>query len=46
MIAPPGIDALYTFRVSKSPRGVGFRDGNFLRELLIQPDHDATYGKK
>ncbi len=46
LMAPPGIDALYTFRVSKSTRGVGFRDGNFLRVLLIQPDHDATYGKK
>ncbi len=43
---PADIDALYTFRVSKSARGVGYRDGSFLRVLLIQPDHDATYGKK
>lgn len=44
--APKGIDALYSFRVSKSIRGIGFRDDHFLRVLLIQPDHDATYGKK
>ena len=43
---PKGIDALYSFRVSKSIRGIGFRDDHFLRVLLIQPDHDATYGKK
>jgi hypothetical protein len=44
--APKGIDALYSFRVSKSIRGIGFREDHFLRVLLIQPDHDATYGKK
>ena len=44
--APNGIDALYSFRVSKSIRGIGFREDYFLRILLIQPDHDAAYGKK
>jgi len=44
--APKGIDALYSFRVSKSIRGIGLREDHFLRVLLIQPDHDATYGKK
>ena len=44
--APKGIDALYSFRVSKSIRGIGFREDHFLRVLLIQPDHDAAYGKK
>ena len=44
--APDGIDSLYTFRVTDSVRGVAYRDGNYLRVLLIQPDHDATYGKK
>ncbi len=44
--APPGIDFVYSFRVTISVRGLAFREGNFLRVLLIQPDHDATYGKK
>ena len=44
--APRGVDALYTFRITQSVRGVGFRERDFLRVLLIQPDHDATYGKK
>lgn len=44
--APNGIDVLYSFRVSKSIRGIGFREDHFLRVLLIQPDHDAAYGKK
>lgn len=44
--APKGIDALYSFRVSRSIRGIGFRQDHFLRVLLIEPDHDAAYGKK
>ena len=44
--APKGIEALYSFRVSKSIRGIGFRENHFLRVLLIDPDHDAAYGKK
>jgi hypothetical protein len=44
--APQGIDALYSFRGSKSIRGIGFRQNHFLRVLLIEPDHDAAYGKK
>jgi hypothetical protein len=43
---PSGAQALYSFRLSKSARGVGYRDGNFLRVLLVNADHDATYGKK
>lgn len=43
---PDGVDAVYTFRVTQSVRGVGFREGNYLRLLLIEPDHDAAYGKK
>ena len=43
---PKGIEALYSFRVSKSIRGIGFRENHFLRVLLIDPDHDAAYGKK
>lgn len=44
--SPEGVDALYTFRLSKSARGVGYREGNFLRVLLVSTDHDSTYGKK
>ena len=44
--APKGIDALYSLRVSKSIRGIGFREDHFLRVLLIETDHDAAYGKK
>jgi hypothetical protein len=44
--APRGIDSLYTFRITQAVRGVGFREKDFLRVLLIQPDHDSAYGKK
>jgi len=44
--ASKNIEALYSFRVSKSIRGIGFRENHFLRVLLIEPDHDAAYGKK
>jgi len=44
--APKGVDSLYSFRLSKSARGVGYRDGNFLRVLLVNADHDGAYGKK
>jgi len=43
---PPGIDAIYTLRITQSRRATAYRDGNFLRFLTIAPDHDATYGKK
>jgi hypothetical protein len=46
MPAPDGVDALYTFRLSQSARGVGYREGNYLRVLLVNSDHDAAYGKK
>ena len=41
-----GLDAVYSFRLSRASRGLGFRDGRFLRVLLVSPDHDKTYGKK
>ena len=44
--APKNIEALYSFRVSKSIRGIGFREDYFLRVLLIEPNHDAAYWKK
>lgn len=46
-VAPPkGVDAIYSFRVTRSRRATAFRDGNFMRLLTVEPDHDATYGKK
>ncbi|MDN8084112.1 hypothetical protein [Burkholderia multivorans] len=46
-VAPPaGIDALYSLRITQARRATAYRDGNTLRFLTIEPDHDATYGKK
>ena len=43
---PQGIDAVYTLRITQSRRATAYRDRNFLRLLMIAPDHDAAYGKK
>lgn len=43
---PAGIDALYSIRITQSRRATAYRDGDFMRFLTIEPDHDATYGKK
>lgn len=43
---PPGIDSLYSLRVTRARRAVAYRDGAFIRLLTIPPDHDATYGRK
>lgn len=43
---PPGIDALYSLRITQARRAVACRDGEFVRLLWIAPDHDGTYGKK
>ena len=43
---PQGIDAIYTLRITQSRRATAYRDGNFMRLLTIEPDHDAAYGKK
>ncbi len=40
---PPGIDALYSIRVTQARRAVVYRDKEFVRFLLIAEDHDATY---
>ena|SRR5207249_6535387 len=46
-VAPPkGIDALYSLRITQSRRATAYRDGDFMRLLTIERDHDATYGKK
>jgi hypothetical protein len=43
---PPGVDAVYSLRITQSKRATAIRSGDFLRLLTIAPDHDATYGKK
>ena len=43
---PPGIDAIYSLRITQSRRATAFRDGQYLRLLTVAPDHDSTYGKK
>ncbi len=43
---PPGIDALYSLRITQARRAVACRDGDFIRLLSIPPNHDATYGRK
>ena len=45
-VAPSGIDVIYSFRITQSRRGTAYRDGNFMRLLTVEPDHDSTYGKK
>ncbi|MCX7097726.1 MAG: hypothetical protein NTV43_07460 [Methylococcales bacterium] len=43
--SPPGIDALYSFRITQARRATAYRDGEFIRLLTIAPDHDSTYRK-
>lgn len=42
---PHGVDAIYSFRLSQSSLGLGFRDGEFLRVILVCADHDKTHGR-
>ncbi|MDP3519251.1 MAG: hypothetical protein Q8S02_01375 [Hydrogenophaga sp.] len=43
---PPGIDAIYSLRITQSRRCTAWREGDFMRLLTVAPDHDSTYGKK
>lgn len=43
---PKGIDAIYSLRLTEARRATFIRDGDYMRFLTVQPDHDATYGKK
>ena len=43
---PAGIDAVYSLRISQSRRATAYRDGDFIRLLMIANDHDSAYGKK
>ena len=37
---------IYSLRITRSRRATALRQGNFMRLLTVEPDHDATYGKK
>ncbi len=41
----PGVETIYSIRVTQARRAVVFRQQNFMRFLLIAEDHDATYPK-
>lgn len=43
---PKGLDAVYSIRITQARRATAIREGDFMRFLTVQPDHDATYGKK
>lgn len=43
---PPGIDAIYSLRITQARRATGFREGDFMRFLTIAPDHDSTYTRR
>lgn len=43
---PPGIDAIYSLRITQARRATAYRDGDFIRLLTIAHDHDSTYGMK
>lgn len=43
---PPGIDAVYSLRITHARRATALRDGLHMRLLTVAPDHDSTYGKK
>jgi hypothetical protein len=43
---PANIEAVYSLRITQSRRAVAYREGEVMRFLSIEQDHDATYGKK
>lgn len=43
---PNGLDAIYSLRITQARRATAIRDGNYMRLLTVEPDHDAAYGKK
>ena len=43
---PKGLDAIYSLRITQARRATAVRDGGYMRFQTVQPDHDATYGKK
>lgn len=43
---PVDIDAVYSLRITQARRAIAYRDADFIRLLIIAPDHDSAYGKK
>jgi hypothetical protein len=43
---PPGVDAVYSLRITQARRATALRDGPYMRLLTVAPDHDSTYGRK
>jgi len=43
---PPGVDTIYSLRMTQSRRATAYRDGDFIRLLSVAPDHDSIYGRK
>ncbi|MGC9969837.1 MAG: hypothetical protein ABSE56_04535 [Bryobacteraceae bacterium] len=39
----PAGQRLYSLRVTRRVRAIGYRDGDFLRLLSLHPDHDSAY---
>jgi len=39
----PGGQRVYSLRVTRRMRAVGYRDGNSLRLVALHPEHDSTY---
>ena len=39
----PDSGRIYSFRISKGFRGIGYRDRSWLRILSLHPDHDSAY---
>jgi hypothetical protein len=41
----PANQRLYSLRVTRKARAVGYRDGSVLRMVSLHPDHDSAYRK-
>ena len=43
---PQGVDAIYSLRITQYPRCTAYREGAFMRLLIVAPDQDSTYARK
>jgi hypothetical protein len=43
---PAGVTTVYSLRITQSCRAIAYRDGDFIRLLMISADHDSVYGRK
>ena len=43
---PPGIDVVYSLRITLARRATALRDGPYMRLLTVAPDHDSNYGRE